>query len=454
MRGGGAAGRSAVRRAATVLSSSTSIETVIWETASSRWCGSLQQVVIRGCGGNQATATHVRTSSSVLRSFHSSAAAPRAVGPVGGAAASMGARAAVNLVSSAIVLRTAQGAYHRATTETFRSRVQGFIFGRTYTGLAARVAGLTAATGAAVYALVEPVPATGRWRLNMFDHDTEVILVKPNMSYQFQKHWNRFVPPNDPRAQRVAAVLWKLVNRLDPSLTTWNNNNDDDNNGGGGGAGTRGSAAANAHPMLREGSQWTVHVIDSPMVNAWVSPGGHIFVCTGLLKAIGRDDNSLAFVLAHEMGHTLARHHAEKTTLEMLKGLHKTFLWGLAATMGADVFGGILIATALMGAEAATDVAVSLPYSRAMEREADDLGMRILSRACFDPAAGPRVMRMFQHYETRVKQLAEAEAEAAAAAAAASSSSSPSKAAKWRKRDALRIAQVSSQRRWAPKGDG
>ena len=86
---------------------------------------------------------------------------------------------------------------------------------------------------------------------------------------------------------------------------------------------------------------------------------------------------------------------------------------------------------------------MTLPYSRAMEREADDIGMRIMSRACFDPGAGPRVMRMFQHYEDRAKQLAE---EAAAAAAAASSSSSSSlsnatKATKWREQDALRIAE-------------
>jgi hypothetical protein len=42
---------------------------------------------------------------------------------------------------------------------------------------------------------VEPVPATGRWRLMLFDHDTEVTLLKPSVSHQFQLHWNRFLPP-------------------------------------------------------------------------------------------------------------------------------------------------------------------------------------------------------------------------------------------------------------------
>ena len=101
--------------------------------------------------------------------------------------------------------------------------------------------------------------------------------------------------------------------------------------------------------MLREGAHWTVHVVESPEMNAWIAPGGHIFVNTGLLKAVGRDDNMLAFVLAHEMGHQLARHAAEKATLEMLKGVYQTFLWGLAATLGADFFGGVFLAGALVG---------------------------------------------------------------------------------------------------------
>ena len=46
----------------------------------------------------------------------------------------------------------------------------------------------------------------------------------------------------DYRVQRVAAVLWKLVNRLDPALV----------------------GGDPEHQMLRAGAEWTVHVIDSP----------------------------------------------------------------------------------------------------------------------------------------------------------------------------------------------
>jgi hypothetical protein len=74
--------------------------------------------------------------------------------------------------------------------------------------------------------------------------------------------------PGDPRVQRVAAVLWKLVNRLDPSLITASTTSASSSTNGG--AGTSASAAAANHPMLREGAHWTVHVIDSPEINASV----------------------------------------------------------------------------------------------------------------------------------------------------------------------------------------
>lgn len=46
-------------------------------------------------------------------------------------------------------------------------------------------------------------------------------------------------------------------------------------------------------------------------MNAFVLPGGKIFVFTGILKVAG-DDNALAAVLGHEIAHQVARHSAEK----------------------------------------------------------------------------------------------------------------------------------------------
>jgi|TARA_B110000240_G_C13217742_1_gene333231 predicted Zn-dependent protease len=66
--------------------------------------------------------------------------------------------------------------------------------------------------------------------------------------------------------------------------------------------------------MFKPGARWSLHVVNSPVINACYAPGGHVFVNVGLLNACV--DNMLAFVFAHEMAHGLCRHHAEKATSE------------------------------------------------------------------------------------------------------------------------------------------
>lgn len=376
--------------------------------------------------------------------------APRSIGTrasiqaaaVPPAAALIAARVTAGAASKALQMEVAQRVYRGATTESFRAGVRGVILGRTYRGSIVRAVGVVGGVGGGLWALVEPVPATGRLRLMLFDHDAEETLLEPVVAHQFQVHWRRFLPPRDPRVQRVAAVLWKLVNRLDPALARAVSPASSEDAGADESAKKTPRVSAgrtqSTHPMLREGARWTVHVIESPEINAWIAPGGHIFVHTGLLRAVGRDDNMLAFVLAHEMAHQLARHHAEKATLEMLKGVYRAWMWALAATVGADFFGGTFFASALVGAEAAAEVAVSLPFSRTMEYEADAIGQRIMSRACFDPAAGPRVMLMFERYAERMREMA---LQRTLAAEAAAGSEGGGGSGTWKRREAHRIEQ-------------
>ena len=54
--------------------------------------------------------------------------------------------------------------------------------------------------------------------------------------------------------------------------------------------------------------EWEFAVIRSQEPNAFVAPGGKVVVFSGLLDMVGSDDDQLAAVLAHEAGHTLARH--------------------------------------------------------------------------------------------------------------------------------------------------
>jgi Zn-dependent protease with chaperone function len=57
---------------------------------------------------------------------------------------------------------------------------------------------------------------------------------------------------------------------------------------------------------------WTVNVVADPTPNAFVLPGGHIYVMCGLIALMRRSPDMLAMVLGHEVSHALARHSTEK----------------------------------------------------------------------------------------------------------------------------------------------
>jgi len=115
-------------------------------------------------------------------------------------------------------------------------------------------------------------------------------------------------------------------------------------------------------------------VLDSPVVNAFALPGGYINVNRGLI-AYANSEAELASVLAHEMGHVTARHIAERYSTGTLTQL-----------------GGAL-ASAAIGSQAASQVIGAganlylTSYSRSQETEADDLGIRYLNLAGYDPMA-------------------------------------------------------------------
>jgi len=124
--------------------------------------------------------------------------------------------------------------------------------------------------------------------------------------------------------------------------------------------------------------EWSVVVIDDPkQVNAWCMAGGRMAVYTGLLDQVKPTDDELAQVMAHEISHALAKHTAEKMSMQIATSV------GVAAVGIASDNKGV----ALTGAALAAMLAVNLPNSRAAEKEADVMGIELAARAGFNPAA-------------------------------------------------------------------
>jgi len=121
---------------------------------------------------------------------------------------------------------------------------------------------------------------------------------------------------------------------------------------------------------------WDYAVFDDKAPNAFVLPGGHVGVTTGLLNLVDNDDQ-LAAVIGHETGHVVARHAAERQSQNMTSSL-------LLGVLGATVGGGTGQAINSYGGDAAK-YGFLLPFSRKQELEADRLGVDYMQRAGYRP---------------------------------------------------------------------
>ena len=120
--------------------------------------------------------------------------------------------------------------------------------------------------------------------------------------------------------------------------------------------------------------RYTFTVLDSDVVNAFALPGGYVYVSRGLL-ALANDEAELAGVLGHEIGHVVARHTAQRYDRGTIVGIGALIL---GAVTKSDLVGNI----AQLGAAAYVQ-----GYSRDQELEADQLGIRFMTQAGFDPTA-------------------------------------------------------------------
>ena len=208
------------------------------------------------------------------------------------------------------------------------------------------------AVGAAIYYFMnqETVPLTGRKQLRTMEPAQEMQLGL--QSYQQILGDSQVVSPNEPVVQAVRQIGERLKR-----------------------------AAAPEDP----GFEWAFNVIDSDQANAFALPGGYTAIYTGLIP-IAENENGIAVIMGHEIGHALAHHGAERMAQQNMQrivgagvslGAGGMDLGAQQAVMG--VFGGI------------SQYGYALPFSRKHETEADYIGLILVARACYDPREAPRL---------------------------------------------------------------
>ncbi|PSN74112.1 hypothetical protein BS50DRAFT_642291 [Corynespora cassiicola Philippines] len=218
-----------------------------------------------------------------------------------------------------------------------------------------RDVGIITAGAAGVFVWnLEEVPISGRRRFNIVSAELEASLGKSSVDEVKQQYQGRFLPEYDSRVIRVKKVLDRLIPFAE---------------------------AAGLHD-----TNWEVNVIDSPEQNAFVVPGGKVFVFTGLLHLCQNED-SIAAVLGHEIAHVVAHHTAERVSQSPLIFLGMVMLWAV------DV--------SFMTSNLLLQLFLSWPASRKQEAEADYIGLMMMAEGCYRPEAAMEFWRKMEQLGQR-----------------------------------------------------
>ncbi|MCL7045969.1 hypothetical protein MKW94_007588 [Papaver nudicaule] len=125
-----------------------------------------------------------------------------------------------------------------------------------------------------------------------------------------------------------------------------------------------------------EGLKWEIMVVNEPeLVNAFCLPGGKIVVFTGLIDFF-KKDAEIATIIAHEVGHIVARHGAENISHCICFLILKMIQILFAPRTNMNY---------------AYEYLFKLPFSRRREKEADYIGLLLLAKAGYDPRVAPQV---------------------------------------------------------------
>ncbi|EPS96776.1 hypothetical protein FOMPIDRAFT_1025277 [Fomitopsis schrenkii] len=246
--------------------------------------------------------------------------------------------------------------------------------------------GVLAGGGVYYVAHLEKVEQTGRWRFMDVSPELEARLAEASHDVLVAQYGDKALPPNHPITRHVRRVVERILESSNlgtlasPESTQGRTHSSEQD-----GALWPAEQPSKLPPTVG-GRQWNLMVVhDAKIVNA-AATYGDIIVFTGILP-VAKDEEGLAAVLGHEIGHAVCRHMSERTSS------FKIFLvlLGALSIVGLD----------LSLSQTVLQLVYELPNSRKHELEADKVGLSLMARACYDPAAAPAMFERLAQLEGR-----------------------------------------------------
>jgi metalloendopeptidase OMA1, mitochondrial len=222
--------------------------------------------------------------------------------------------------------------------------------------------------GAGYVSYLDTVPVSGRRRWVAVSSSFESRLGHEEYQNLLQEYKNDILPSNHPATVTLNRVGKRIAESSVQFATKHN---------------------VQEYLKIYETSPFTFTVVRSDdTANAFVLPGNHVFLFTGLFRFVHNEDD-LAAVLGHEVAHNVARHAAEK-----ISGSFVTHLLAVS-TLLVDP-SGVLLKVFIP----ATAIFRQYPNSRTQEMEADRIGLIISADACYNPQAAKQLFVAMKQSET------------------------------------------------------
>lgn len=144
-----------------------------------------------------------------------------------------------------------------------------------------------------------------------------------------------------------------------------------------------GTRLVNNSIAKQTGYRYDFHLLaDKNTINAFALPGGQIFITYALFSKLENEDQ-LAGVLGHEIGHVVGRHSAERMANQ---GLMEGILNGVAVGIDPNT---------AQGAAAIAQM-LNMSYGREDELQSDDLGVKFMIKANYNPEEMIGVMKILK----------------------------------------------------------